>query len=402
MGAIYDGHTQQLLEEVRLRIGLGIEGINFEKGLFDDVAESDYDVEKNYRWDEEEKKFIVFQSPTAVKLSNGIGTGFRYQKKSLYTARKENDGYSIWYLGKKLSTFTLLKRPGFYSHTTSDGVSMKDIARENSQGSEDKCVVVAYSEECAVKDKGETCLFCCFNRKRADEDQPVWKNPKQIAETIKQAYSEGAQHLTITGGFIPERREVEYYLDVAEHIREELGVDNFHGTACIGAPLDLSVIEKYKEAGFETIAFNTEVWGKKWFEVYCAGKVTECGGYDNWLAAIKYATEVFGKGKVRSLFVAGLQPKEVLFEGIETLADWGVVAVPSPWAPLPGSPLEGHRSPELDWHYNVQLKAAEILHNNGITYEDIFYAMPGRFPAHDLAQILYHQELQNKPQWNIA
>ena len=276
---------------------------------------------------------------------------------------------------------------------TSDGTSMGDIAMDTSIASNDKSIVVAYSEECAVKDKGETCLFCCFNRKRAPGEEPVWKNPRQIGETIKQAYSEGFQHLTITGGFVPERREVDYYLDVAEHIREELGVDNFHGTACIGAPLDLPVIEKYKEAGYETIAFNTEVWTKKWFEVYCEGKVSECGGYDHWLEAIKYAVDVFGKGKVRSQFVAGLQPKELLLEGIETLADWGVVAIPSPWTPYVGSPLEGHRSPEIDWHYNIQLKSAEILHNNGITYDDIFYATPNRTFPQDLYKILYDGKL---------
>lgn len=388
-----NGTTKALLEEFRLRLTLTVEGISFEPELFADVSQDEYFVYENNYWDIDENKFKKIVTPWAVKLEHGTGTQFTHNKHSLYRAQKDKDGYGIWYLGEKLSSFTLLDKPGYHEHVTSDGTAMKDIALDTGLGSADKSITIAYSEECMVKDKGETCLFCCFNRKRAPEDQPLWKNPRQIAKTVKQAYSEGYKHLTITGGFVPERREVDYYLDVAEHIKEALGVENFHGTACIGAPLDLSVIEKYKEAGYETIAFNTEVWTKKWFEVICSGKVTECGGYDHWLEAIKYAVDVFGKGKVRSQFVAGLQPKEILLEGVETLADWGVVAISSPWTPYVGSPLEEHRSPEINWHYKIQLKTAEILHNNGITYDDIFYATPIRTFSHDLYKILYDGKL---------
>ena len=52
---------------------------------------------------------------------------------------------------------------------------------------------------------------------------------------------------TLTGGFVPERRELEYYLDVADAIREQYST--FYGVGIIGAPVDYSVLHKYKEAG---------------------------------------------------------------------------------------------------------------------------------------------------------
>jgi hypothetical protein len=267
---------------------------------------------------------------------------------------------------------------------------MKDIALPTDMGSEDKSIVVTYSTECSVKDNGKTCLFCVMNGTKGlegPEYRPAWKYPHQIGETVKAAYDEGYKHVTITGGFVPERREVEYYLDVAEHIREALGTETFNGTACIGAPLDFSVIDKYKEAGFSTISFNTEVWGKNYFDIVCPGKVEACGGYDNWIKAIEYAIQVFGKGRVRSNFVVGLQPKEVLFEGFEYLASIGVVTVASPWVPGLGSPLEGHRTPTVDWHWDVQLRHADILRKYGRTYEEIFNATPTRSLTHDIYQI---------------
>ena len=124
-------------------------------------------------------------------------------------------------------------------------------------------------------------MFCNINATKstyAELENIKWKNAKQIGETVKAAYEEGFRHVTITGGFIPERREVDYYIDVAEAIKEETGLDDFNGTACIGAPLDLSTIDKYKEAGYRTIATNMEIWDENYFKTICPGKEQICGG----------------------------------------------------------------------------------------------------------------------------
>ena len=85
------------------------------------------------------------------------------------------------------------------------------------------------------------------------------KSPRQVAESYTIARAAGAgNHFRITGGFVPERRELEYYLDVADAIREKY--DTFYGVGIVGAPSELSVLHKYKEAGFTNISPNLEVW----------------------------------------------------------------------------------------------------------------------------------------------
>lgn len=383
---------EKLYEELKLKLALSVEGVTYDVGVFDSLLERNESLKKlNYcTWDKDLLTKKSYNIPYGFILDNGFGVGLVTDKNSPYKI-VENDGvFSINYRGEKLSDITFPETPEFYSKKTKDGVSMRDIASDSAIGSVDKSLTVAYSTECSVKDKGQTCLFCVMNGTKgldAGEDRPAWKYPHQIAETVKAAYDEGYKHLTITGGFVPERREVEYYLDVSESIKEALGTNTFNGTACIGAPIDLSVIEKYKEAGYSSIAFNTEVWGKNYFDIVCPGKVEECGGYDNWIKAIEYGIEVFGKGNVRSNFVVGLQPKEVLFEGIEYLASIGVVTVASSWVPGLGSPLEGHRSPTVDWHWDVQLRHADILRKYGRTYDEIFNATPARTLTHDIYQI---------------
>ena len=45
----------------------------------------------------------------------------------------------------------------------------------------------------------------------------------------------------------------------------------------LAAPLDLSTIDKYKEAGYRTIATNMEIWDENYFKTICPGKEEICG-----------------------------------------------------------------------------------------------------------------------------
>lgn len=385
---------ETLHRELHLKCTLDVEGVTYDPHVFDDLLKHSH-VDRKHTYCTWEKELVTrgsYNVPVYFVLEHGISVPLVTDKHSIYKIVQEHGRFFVVNRleDEKVSDITFADGPKYYDKTTRDGTSMWDVGTSSSGNSPDKSFVVNYSTECSVKEKNGTCLFCTLNGNKGlgtlEEERP-WRNPGQIAETAKAAYGEGYRHLTITGGFIPERREMDYYLDVAESIKEELGTETFNGTACIGAPLDHHVIEEYKEAGFSTIAFNTEVWGEDWFNAICPGKVTDCGGFKNWISAIEYAVDVFGKGNVRSNFVVGLQPKDILFEGLEYLISRGVVTVASSWIPALGSPLEGHRTPTADWHYDVQLSHAKLLRKYGITYEQIFNAAPGRNFSHDYFQI---------------
>ena len=293
---------EELYHELKLKVALGVEGVSYDKEVLEKLIEK-----KEVKSMEvcgpsvysTPKKFYQFQN--AIHLKNGFGVYLGSEQNSQYKIVENQGTFGITHGGEYITDIEFEETPVFYDKRTKDGINMKDIAMDRSVSKLDKSLVVCYSEECAVKDKGQTCLFCTFNSKKKTEgceNKPIWKYPYQIGETVKEAYNNGYKHVTITGGFIPERRELEYYLDVAESIKEQLGTETFNGTACIGAPLDFSVIDKYKEAGYSSLGLNTEVWGKNYFDIVCPGKVEYCGGYDNWIKAIEYAIQVFGKGNV--------------------------------------------------------------------------------------------------------
>ena len=71
-------------------------------------------------------------------------------------------------------------RPEYYRYSTSDGTQMKTVAAYGREGT----INIAYSNECALKDKGEDCLFCNANATKdayGEKENIFWKNPGRSA-----------------------------------------------------------------------------------------------------------------------------------------------------------------------------------------------------------------------------
>ncbi len=392
----------RLYKELELKTLVSSQGVSFRPEVFKHARLGEEHQEQvhnlfEYDFDTHED----YDLPVSFDLPNGLTALFIANGRSEYSIEYEKGTYYLLQRENVVCPIRFQKSPGYYGLKTSDGTPMKTVATYNGQG----VIFVAYSNECYLKETGKDCLFCNINATKdtyGERQSIKWKYPKQIGETAAAAYKEGARHLTISGGFIPERREVDYYLDVADSIREHTGLEDFNGTACIGAPIDLGVIDKYKEAGYRTIAINIEVWNEHFFRAYCPGKEEYCGGRDNWIKALEYSARVFGRGKVRSNMVGGLEDKKSTLEGIEYLASKGIIAIAPGWFPNPGSALEGHRSPTPQWHLDLSFKNAAILRKEGYTYDQVYDAFAAPITlVHDIYRIedelLPVFELEGKP-----
>lgn len=366
-------NKQKLYEELQLKNSLLVEGINFEPEIFKrlDVGGKVKEV-VNALFARDRHAHKETEFPECIIMpEGGYHTAVRWNKGSRYSLDYQ-DGKFLLFNGQELinDDVKFIGRPQYYNNNTTDGTPMRTVAQDAGYGH----LFVAYSNECSLKDKGKDCLFCNINATKdiyAECQNIKWKTAKQIGETIKAGYEEGNNKLTISGGFIPERREVDYYVDVAEAIREATGLEDFNGTACVGAPLDFTAFDKYKEAGYRTVATNLEVWNENLFKEICPGKNEYCGGRENWLDALDYELDVFGRFKVRSTLVSGLEPKESLLEGIEYLVSKGVIALPSQWNVNVGSALEGHRTPTEEWHWNIFERTVAIYRKYGMTWDEL-------------------------------
>lgn len=368
----------QGIKEINIGVETCNDGISIDESLFANLDyEHTYLEQVRSMFDRNLSDWRKTKLPVGFRfLDSGFYNPIYFNPKSNFKITQEGDKFFL--VKGNGSDFSaeieIEHKPDFYNKQTSDGKDMSRIVQSVSRGR----LFIAYSNECSLKDKGQDCLFCNINdtsRRFCKVDNIEWKTPNQIGESVAEAYREGFIGFNLTGGFIPERREVDYYIDVIDSVKEHSDVpeDQIHGFACIGATSDLSIIEKYREAGYQHIGTNMEIWDENLFKYICPGKELQCGGRKNWINALKHEVSVFGKGKVRSNFVGGLEHKESPLEGIETLAGLGVIAVATIWNPRIGSALEGHRSPDSEWHQEVQYRIYQILKKNGYTLEDLYY-----------------------------
>lgn len=381
---------KKLYQELELKNNVVVEGINVDPAIFRHLDFQVYAKQIHGLFERDHETHVGIDFPVGFYSPNGFRIGFKWDRRSPYSIHYEGGKYYLVHKGSEAFEVEFLKRPNskYFHSKTSDGTRLNHVAGFNK---DDGTLFVAYSNECSLKEKGLDCKYCNINATKdtyAEHDGITWKNPKQIGEAAAVAYGEGARHITISGGFIPERREVDYYFDVAESIKEHTGMDDFNGTAVIGAPLDLGVIDRYKEIGYRTMAMNIEIWNKHIFKAICPGKDAQCGGWDHWVKALEYAAQVFGYGRVRSNIVAGIEPKDSTLEGVEYLASKGVVCFAGAWNPNPGSELEGHRTPEPAWHFDMAKKVAAIHRKAGFTFEKLFdcAAAPNSI-VHDIFKI---------------
>jgi len=343
---------QILLDEFRLTLDLNEKGIFFNAEEL--IAFSTTDANVN--------GFSRNLGGLSFTLPHGIATNGKFARWTPYSVVVEN-GTPILYNDK--DPIAEISFPNEPAHQVSEqflstGEKVKNIVGVNQHGG----VSVAYSTECSLKDLGEDCLFCSINVREKEENSVLLKNPRQVAEAYHLARQAGqANHFRITGGFVPERRELEYYIDVAEAIRSRY--ESFYGVAIIGAPADSSILSKYKEAGFSNISHNLEVWDKNLFALVCPGKSKRNGGWQHWVASLEAAVDIFGRGNVHTNIVGGLEPKDSILEGIEYLAEKGIVAHFSVFRPEKGTPFEGYRSPEGSFHWDIVDKATDIFLRNG-------------------------------------
>jgi hypothetical protein len=303
--------------------------------------------------------------PFVMRTPSGFNVIIKRVEKSEYALEYSEGKFIITKNGHQLFSDILFEpRPRYYNLNTTDGKPMREIGMLLTDG----CVEVWYSNECAFKERNEECMFCGINTRPQDT---FLKTSRQLAEVAKAAFDEGvARRVDFTGGVIAERREIEYYCDAIEAIRDALGGREIISSACVAAPRDFTNISRLKEAGFTNITINMEIWDENIFKTICPGKERTVGR-DRWVEALSYASDVFGFGHIRCNFVTGIEPKHKTLEGIERLAAIGVVGNPNLFSPAPGTPLEGTRCPTPEWNMDLQQKAYAVMRKHGLTFEQV-------------------------------
>ncbi len=212
----------------------------------------------------------------------------------------------------------------------------------------DICVIttdrlrIQHSSRCKFEKKGVPCTFC-----EVGLDSCPWvdraKDPLSkfgIEDILKclRGYLESNRdrlmfrHIMIGGKSCDDQERTE------ENVRRICEVIKQYGEydvylMCVPTS-DLGRLQRYKEMGISRIGFNMDIINDGNSMVYAPGKRSE-NTFESYLESMEAAVSVFGKGKVYSAAVVGLERLEDYLRWIRALEDRGVVPVISAFRPVP-------------------------------------------------------------------
>lgn len=206
---------------------------------------------------------------------------------------------------------------------------------------------------------------------------------QNMAETFEAVLADtGIRHVYLVGGSLTDwadegRRFVEIARAVNQVNRDRIPV------SCGSGALPLAALQQlHDERLVDQVCFNLEVWSEDLFARVCPGKQRYVG-YGRWLAALEQAVGLWGRGRVYSAMVAGIefepeygmdweQAAELAIRGADDLCSRGVIPIYSLYWPLGGRDHPDYFSRLRAYFEALNVAYAELRARHGLSISDEF------------------------------
>ncbi len=248
----------------------------------------------------------------------------------------------------------LIKNPNFYKLQTSEGIPMKKIALMHGVD----CLASTIYQKCAHFACGEGCKFCGIELSLDHDTTILEKSYQQINEVIAAAKKEDkCNHMTLTSGTTSEPdKGINRYIELLKGVKE--AYPNLPLHIQVEPVDDLSLLDRLKEAGADTIGIHIEVIDEILRSIITPGKakISYEDFEKNWI----HALNVFGKNQVDTYLLTGFGESRFDFiEDMEKIVALGVIPYITAVRGIPGKgsttmPIMNHNA--LLEIYNIAAK----------------------------------------------
>ena len=171
------------------------------------------------------------------------------------------------------------------------------------------------------------CKFCSIKPTDTQKVVPA----EEVVAGLKALFALTDKYAINLGGgtYLNPDNMVKYLIEIIK------GVRAFTATPIsveLAPPSDISLLKQLKEAGASSLIMNLEVADPEKRKQICPGKSSI--SYAHYYDCYRYGVEVFGRGKISCVLIAGIQPKEDIVSECEKLTDIGVIPTIIPFKPM--------------------------------------------------------------------
>ena len=348
-----------LTDSVRLKVEVMFEGVRYSDAL-GRAARHSYPNFYPYRFQEGEPN-PTGESKVAIPylMATSDGTHMRVQgnHRSAWSVEGDREGgYKLVKNGAAVD-IDFEPRPAWMDRQTSDGFPMAQAGI----GLHADMAVVNVAPGCEfflhkVNGVAMRCSFCSYGApdertahlgQAAGQVEVPEKTLRRMQETLRAAVEDREiRHVYLVGGSLTDpHQEAERFLQVARAV-QSANHERLPVTLGSGA-LPRDSLERFRRDELvANVCFNLEVWSEPLFAKICAGK-NRYIGYRPWIESLEAAVELWGRGRVYTAMVAGIelepehrldweQAAKLAIEGAEDLCARGIIPIYSLYWPTGG------------------------------------------------------------------
>jgi hypothetical protein len=235
---------------------------------------------------------------------------------------------------------------------------------------------------------------------------PAKLDPEDVREAVTAAIEEPGRFVGVcltagsnTRGAEPFDDEVDYYVEILRAIGAAFRTPRFP-SQLIGTAFTARQLERlHRETGLMSYTADIEVLDERLFSWICPGKARWIG-YREWKRRLVDAVGIFGRGRVDTGIVAGVElarphgfgsedaALDAVLSEADGLAAQGVATVFMVWSPRPGAALGAQRNASLDYYVRLAkgLHGLRVKYRLPIDFDD--YRHCGNHPDTDLSRLL--------------
>lgn len=184
------------------------------------------------------------------------------------------------------------------------------------------------------------------------------------------------RHIYLVGGSLTDpAKEAERFLQLARAVQDN-NPKKIPVSLGSGALPDEALREFHDRKLVDAVCFNLEVWSEDLFSRVCPGK-NRYVGYQRWIESLETAVSLWGRGRVYSAMVAGieLEPEydmeweeaaDLVVRGVRDLCGRGIIPIYSLYYPVGGKDRSDYASRLRNYFEHLALNYRDIRRDEGL------------------------------------